>query len=153
MSYDSTIDTRLHIFTVRDLINKFCIELIKRGDVHDQSKLEDPEKEIFDRMTPKLAGTTYMSEEYKEMLKELKPALDHHYKNNSHHPEHYDNGIDGFDLLDLVEMFLDWKAATKRHADGDIIKSIEHNATRFKMSNQLVQIFQNTVDRYDWAKQ
>lgn len=42
-------------------------------------------------------------------------------------------------------MFIDWKAATERHADGDIIKSIEINKNRFKISDQLIKILLNTV--------
>jgi hypothetical protein len=49
------------------------------------------------------------------------------------------------DLIDLVEMFCDWKAATLRHKDGDINKSIEINSQRFKMSDQLKKIFINTL--------
>lgn len=48
-------------------------------------------------------------------------------------------------LIDLLEMFIDWTASSRRHADGDINKSIEHNKERFAMSDQLVKIFQNTV--------
>lgn len=40
----------------------------------------------------------------------------------------------------------DWKAATERHADGDILKSLEINRVRFGISDQLAQILQNTVD-------
>lgn len=49
-------------------------------------------------------------------------------------------------LLGLVEMFCDWKAASERHGDGSIRRSIEVNGVRFKMSSQLVMIFENSVD-------
>jgi hypothetical protein len=45
-------------------------------------------------------------------------------------------------------MFFDWKAATERHADGDIFKSILINEKRFGISEQLVRIMQNTAARY-----
>jgi hypothetical protein len=95
--------------------------------------------------TPKLKGTTYGSDEYNEFLKEMKSGLDHHYKNNRHHPEHHKNGIDGMDLIDLIELFCDWKAATLRHADGSMKKSIEHNQDRFSIGDQLTKIFKNTM--------
>ena len=79
----------------------------------------------------------------------MKPALDHHYKVNPHHPEYYSNGIKGMNLLDLIEMFFDWMATTKRHADGDIRKSIEINKKRFGYDDLLAQIFNNTVDYID----
>jgi hypothetical protein len=47
-------------------------------------------------------------------------------------------------------MLFDWKAATERHADGDIRKSIEINKERFKISEQLCDIFRNTVNRMNW---
>ena len=138
----------LHIKRVNQLLIEAAIELIRRANVHDNSKLESPEKELFDEFTPKLKGTTYGSEEYKKYLKELSVALEHHYENNSHHPEHYENGVNGFDLFDLIEMFFDWKAATERHADGDIMKSIEINKKRFGINEQICDIFRNTVNRY-----
>ena len=115
--------------------------------MHDNSKLSSPEKELFNEFTPKLAGCTYGSDEYKQFMVGLKVALDHHYAHNSHHPEHYENGIHGFDLFDLVEMFFDWTAATERHDNGNIYKSIEINKGRFKMDEQLCNIFENTAVR------
>ncbi len=75
----------------------------------------------------------------------MKVGLDHHYAANSHHPEHFKNGVDDMNLMDLVEMFCDWIAATRRHADGNIFNSIRHNKDRFKLSDQLVSILGNTA--------
>lgn len=147
-NYDSKADTLLHIKRVAQLLTEASSELIRRANVHDNSKLENPEKELFDEYTPKLKNCTYGSDEYKQYLKELKVALDHHYANNSHHPEHYK---EGFDLFDLIEMFFDWKAATERHADGDIFKSIEINQKRFQLSDQLCDIFRNTAIRLGYS--
>lgn len=150
--YDSQKDTLLHIKRVAQLLTEASAELIRRANVHDNSKLNSPEKEFFDEYTPKLAVSTYGSDEYKVFLKELKVGLDHHYANNSHHPEHYPNGINGFDLFDLIEMFFDWKAATERHNDGNIFKSIQINKERFKYSEQLAEIFTNTAERLGYEK-
>lgn len=150
MSYDSQADTLLHIKRVSQLLNEAAVKLIERGNVHDNSKLEEPEKSEFDRLTPLLKTLTFGSEEYKESLKELEVALTHHYENNTHHPQHYENGINGFDLFDLVEMFFDWKAASERTKDGNIYKSIEHNKDRFEISDQICQIFENTAKRLGW---
>lgn len=149
-NYDSRLDTLLHIKRVAQLLTEASSELIRRANVHDNSKLESPEKELFDEYTPKLSGSTYGSPEYKEFLKGLKVALDHHYANNTHHPEHYKEGINGFDLFDLMEMFFDWKAATERHADGNIYKSIDINKDRFNISDQVCDIFKNTAKRLNY---
>lgn len=150
MKYDSTQDTLKHIKRVNQLLTEAATELLRRAAVHDNSKLESPEKEYFDEFTPKLAVTTYGSDEYKEFLSQLKVGLDHHYRNNSHHPEHYEDGVNGMDLFDLIEMFLDWKAATERHNDGHIYSSININKKRFELSEQLVRILVNTADRLGW---
>lgn len=146
--YDSEADTLKHIKRVNELLLIAAQELIKRAIVHDASKLQEPEKSKFDELTPKLKGLTYGSEEYKASLTELGEALKHHYANNSHHPEHYQEGINDMDLLDLIEMFFDWCAASERHTDGNIYTSIDRNEGRFGMSEQLVNIFKNTAWRY-----
>lgn len=138
--------TNEHIDNVRNLMYQVMHQIQMRATQHDLSKLLDPEFPIFVKYTPKLAGTTYGSEEYKQYLSEMKPALDHHYSFNRHHPEHHDDGIDGMNLVDLIEMFCDWKAATMRHNNGDITTSIEINRKRFGISDQLANILQNTAD-------
>lgn len=138
--------TMRHIERVRNLINVIVVELLKRGELHDQSKLESPEVEGFTELTSRLAACTYGSEEYLQCKRELSKVLEHHYANNRHHPEHFKNGVQDMNLVDLLEMFVDWKAASERHNDGNLRKSIEINADRFKMSKDLVQIFENTVD-------
>ena len=147
-NYDSTKDTLLHIKRVNELLIDAATELLRRAKVHDDSKLKSPEKETFDEYTPKLKDSTYGSDEYKELLKGLGTALDHHYANNRHHPEHYELGVDDMDLFDLIEMFFDWKAASERHDNGSIYKSIDINENRFKISSQISNIFRNTVSRY-----
>ena len=138
-------ETYAHILQVQKRLLKAAFLVQQRCMSHDQSKLNDPEVELFTKMTPKLKLAAYGSDEYKGFLAELKPALDHHYANNSHHPEHYENGIDGMNLIDIVEMLCDWIAATKRTKDGDIEKSFEINEKRFNMSPQLINIMRNTV--------
>lgn len=152
MKYDSKADTLLHIKRVAELLGEASTELIRRANCHDNSKLENPEKELFDEFTPKLKDCTYGSDDYKGYLSSLKVALDHHYSNNSHHPEFYSNGIDGFNLFDLMEMFFDWKAATERMDSGNIYKSIELNKDRFNMSEQLCNIFRNTAEKLNYTK-
>lgn len=155
MSYDSSKDTLAHIRRVNHLLLDFCMDLMRRAQVHDNSKLLPPEKEIFDEYTPLLAGSTYGTPEYTELLKGLGKALEHHYMNNSHHPEHYPiGGVSDMTLMDVVEMFFDWKAASERHNSGDIMKSIEHNKKRFGIDDQLASIFENTaVEMFGDAKE
>lgn len=145
---EGKIATKEHIKSVASKIYQLIFDLNHRALKHDETKLQSPEKEIFGEYSPKLKLVNYGSEEYFKLLNLIKPALDHHYSNNSHHPEFYQNGIVGMDLLDLNEMFCDWLAATERMKDGgDIYKSIDINAKRFNMDPQLVEIFRNTAKR------
>ncbi len=149
--YDNTPDTIAHIGAVQKcILVDICDNLGDRAAAHDASKLEPPEKTAFDELTPKLRSLTYGSAEYKGAIAELGEALAHHYAANSHHPEHYANGIDGMSLLDVVEMFCDWKAASQRHADCDFAKSLEINRQRFAISDQLASIFENTRLELGW---
>lgn len=143
--YDSRKDTQEHITKVGEFLTKLQVELEKRKRSHDRSKLKDPEKAIFDEFTPKLKSCTYGSDEYKRYLESMKIALDHHYAENRHHPEHFENGIQDMNIVDICEMIADWKAASLRHANGDIIKSIEINQKRFGYSDELKSILINTV--------
>jgi hypothetical protein len=141
----SNLETIKHIHAVRELLYKMIENLDHRAKVHDQSKLESPEQEIFGETFEELGKTEYGSPEYAALLEKVKPAISHHYANNRHHPEHWPNGINDMTLLDLVEMLCDWRAAAARNKNGNIRKSIEVNAERFNMSPQLKQIFENTV--------
>jgi hypothetical protein len=105
--------------------------------------------ELFADLTPQLATMTYGSEEYQASLDALKPALDHHYASNRHHPEHFNNGVNDMTLVDIIEMFCDWKASTLRQNDGNLLKSIETNAERFNIEGQLKQILLNTARMLD----
>ena len=142
-------ETQKHIETVRKYIRFVTDKLITRGVEHDASKLATPEAELFAQHTKQLASTSYDSEEYKQHLEALAPALSHHYATNRHHPEHFQNGINDMTLIDLLEMFCDWKASPLRMNDGNLLKSIETNAERFKIDGQLKQILMNTARYID----
>ena len=150
MTVDSTLDTLRHSRRVDELLLQLVASVQQRITQHDASKLEDPEKAIFDEYGPKLKTSTYGSDEYKGFLSEMTVALDHHYANNRHHPEHFENGVDGMTLVDLVEMLADWKAASERHADGDLAVSLGIQKTRFGLSDQLASILENTARDAGW---
>lgn len=145
---ETVVQTREHIDLIRLFLREMAVELLKRGETHDRSKLDRAEVDTFTLYTHRLKGMTYNSDEYKQCLAEMAPALKHHYGHNRHHPEHYEKGLEGMTLIDLLEMFIDWKASVRRHADGDLARSIQVNRERFGMSDQLVTIFENTRKMY-----
>lgn len=201
---DSRPDTLAHINRVGQLLDLCMRELAKRAAVHDASKLEEPEKSAFDRLKAlSLSGMAYGSEEYRACLRAEKPAIQHHYAANSHHPEFYqqvettpigamlraasdecestakgaigtagqgeinllfdfakfqrvtadqlESSVNGMSLFDVLEMLMDWKAATERMKDGgDIRASLVINRDRFKISPQLESIMANTIKEMGW---
>lgn len=86
-----------HISDVRDNGMVLINELFERLKKHDASKLESPEREIYAKTSQELKNIKYGSLEYKNLMEKAKPAIQHHYKFNSHHPEfykHQENWID-----------------------------------------------------------
>lgn len=93
--YDSRPETLAHIKRVAELLAQVEAELQHRGQIHDASKLVDPELETFNEYT-------------------------------------------------------DWKAATERHADGDLARSLRLQKDRFDISDQLAQVLWNTAEEMGW---
>ena len=151
--YDSRPETRQHIERVRDFIALAVSNLCERSAKHDATKLIEPELSAFDIATPKLARMEYGSKEYKQSLRELGPALAHHFEHNDHHPEHYPNGVQGMSLMALLEMLCDWRAASERTQqrgdDPTKVKTFEsgllYNKERFGISDDVYEILINTA--------
>lgn len=141
-------ETLKHIRQVQAYLNLFAKKLLERGEIHDNSKLESPELEVYAEATPDLAKLQFGTPEYNKNLEKLGPALEHHYANNRHHPQHFKRGINDMNLIDIVEMFCDWKAASLRHNSGNLRKSIDINAApdRFNIDPMLVSIFKNSIE-------
>jgi Family of unknown function (DUF5662) len=150
MSYDSRADTLTHSQRVGELVTQLVKELLDRANCHDRSKTLPPEVGVFDEFTPKLKTSTYGSDEYKGYLAAMGEGLAHHYAHNRHHPEHFPDGINDMTLVDLIEMLADWKAATERHNDGDLARSLEIQKERFGISDQLIVILFNTAHHFAW---
>jgi hypothetical protein len=145
--YDSRADTLAHVHHVRDNIGTFVAEMLRRGRDHDASKLSDIEKPVFDEIYPMLAGISYASPEWHAVAARAAPALAHHYRHNSHHPEHYGNeGVAGMDLFDVVEMVCDWMAAALRNPQDGV--KLQHNAQAFGIEPQLAAVIANTLARW-----
>lgn len=164
-------ETYKHIRRVAELTLGMAKMLIDRAVLHDDSKLLPPEAPLFEASTEKLSSLTYGTDEYRAALREIKPAIEHHYAANRHHPEFHGSHVctqcaaddraqpctcggprrpdlSGMNLIDLLEMLCDWKAAGERHDDGDIVASVHKNQSRFGYSDELKQIMLNTVEMF-----
>jgi hypothetical protein len=143
MIYDSRIETEEHRRAVAGYTFRLGHQISLRGISHDDSKITDPvEKEMFDRCIPALRDNEFGTEAYQNTLADMGEGLQLHYANNRHHPEHFKDGVDGMNLVDVVEMLCDWVAsAERRGAEVDF----DYVANRFNLSPQLVSILKNTV--------
>ncbi len=139
-----TGDTLRHIADVKRLMNLTAQELYQRSLHHDASKLDSPEKEMFETWRPKLDAMSVDSPEYKNALAQMGEGLTHHYAVNRHHPEHFENGINGMNLIDILEMVCDWKAAAARKGES---VNMEWACKRFGISvgGTLYYIIKNTL--------
>lgn len=145
----ASVATLQHIARVRELLGMFAIEMIKRGDRHDASKFLPVElgplqemQDIIDRDGIALPGT----DEYKRRTDMLRPMLEHHRANNSHHAEFYPDGVAGMDLFDLVEMFFDWRAANIDR-DAGAPMSLTFSCEKYEITGPLRRILFNTAER------
>ena len=111
-------------------------KLYRKGLFHDLSKYRWSEAKHFAKVIFDLKRLSYGTEEYKKSLEVIKPAIELHYKINSHHPEYHKNGYKDMSYLDKLEMIVDWHCACKRHKDGNVFKSIEINQSRFNYSEE-----------------
>lgn len=152
MPSDFLVDLIDHKRRVGLYLQKVANALFGRAVVHDNSKFSPEEYEPYEEAFPNLQKYAYGTEELRAELRKIKPAIKHHFANNDHHPEWHDQGIDGMDLIQLIEMVCDWIAASER-SQADIFKGLEMNKERFKINDQLYCIIKNTVmvltDRHD----
>jgi G3E family GTPase len=141
----SNMETVKHIHRVRELLYTMISKLDERARLHDLSKLQSPEQEIFGSNFKELATVEYGTPAYEAMKVKVQPAIDHHYANNRHHPEHHKDGVNDMTLIDMIEMLCDWRASSERNKNGNIRKSIDINAERYNIGEQLRGVLENTV--------
>ncbi len=147
------IVTYQHIARVRELLGKFAVEMIRRGDVHDASKFDPIEMgplEAMQEVIDRDGQAPFGSDEYKRRTDMLGPMIEHHRMANSHHPEFYgERGVSGMDLFDLVEMFFDWKAASERGQEPAM--NLSFACDKYRIDPMLRSILINTAERLGYA--
>lgn len=139
--------TKKHIDNVRTNCNKLSkkidmIELIDRGDIHDQSKYESEEYIPYVWLSwyykEKDNGFKYPNKDIKNMASQ---AWKHHERNNSHHPG-YHKYIKDMTDIDIAEMVCDLIAMSqelggnpKEFFDNNVKKKFKFNEHQIKNIN------------------
>lgn len=138
-----TNDLHKHKLVLKALLYNLANQLKERADKHDDSKYEKEEKDVFESIDNIKREDFDTYEQYYNCTKPLiQKALDHHYANNRHHPEHFENGVNDMNLLDVLEMVVDWDtSASCRGTELDTNYSFK----RFKIEPQLQKIILNTL--------
>lgn len=146
-----------HKLVIIKLLDFIIYELLNRGLVHDDSKLKEPESKIFSsniRIFNEIVNYHYIrdSEIENELELSIEDGKQLHYNSNSHHPEHYGElGINGMDLIDLVEMVCDWLGSHERYKNiEEVEKMLSIQYKRFGIDEQLGKIISNSVKK--WIK-
>lgn len=133
---------------MQDAVNRLGIRAVQ----HDQSKYSQEELGLV-LGKPSFDKYEYMSVEERAALAAVQESLKHHYAVNSHHPEHYEDGILGMSLLDLLEMLADWKAASETSGKNSSFQgSIEFAKERWNLSPEMARIFENTGRELGWIE-
>lgn len=148
MGVEQTVSyTQGHIYNVRKLLNKFADVLKQKGETHDQSKLEEPEVYGWAAMDLELRYE-YGSYEYYDKLRRFSEVFNHHYKVNSHHPEHFVNPEHEMTLIDMVEMLCDWFAYKQDIPIREGVELIREQCDRFGFSDTIMSLLTNTYREY-----
>lgn len=148
MGVEQTVSyTQGHIYNVRKLLNKFADVLKQKGETHDQSKLEEPEVYGWAAMDLE-PRYEYGSYEYYDKLRRFSEVFNHHYKVNSHHPEHFINPESEMTLIDMVEMLCDWFAYKQDIPIREGVELIREQCNRFGFSDTIMSLLTNTYREY-----
>lgn len=139
-----------HRLRLMKYLVRFIVNLNERAVIHDESKLGPNELEDYTKAMESFSANPFGTEGYDEIRKNIQKSVEHHYANNRHHPEHFQNGINGMDLVDILEMVADWKSASENSLGGnfDMMKSITTLSEKYGISPQLTQIIVNTVKNF-----
>lgn len=83
-----------------------AFEIIERGWAHDNSKFSINELEALAQINDDQAAMRHAGKQLPDHMKEY---LKLHYRNNTHHPEHWED-VSQMPEMDVVEMVCDWYA-------------------------------------------
>ena len=111
------------------------LEIVKRGLIHDNSKLEKEEldglKKINDNNKSLKDPNAKISAEVCELLKV-------HWKNNRHHPE-YHQDINKMEEIDIIEMCCDWCARSIQYNTNLMEFVTIRQKTRFHFNDEIYE--------------
>ena len=148
--FEVLTDIIRHISEVSENLLAMKSDLEKRAIAHDRSKLEALEFDSFVRTRAQFKKANYGTKEYQECTDLIKPAIDHHHKNNRHHTTFHKNGFADMNLLDILEMLADWKAASRRSPSLTFKDSLPRAFNKYKIPENMQRHILNTLQYLGW---
>ena len=146
--FKDTVDSIIkHKKSVKRRLLYIADKIRERAEAHDNSKLNYPELGWLVAMD-KEGRAPYGSEEYFEKQKRWECFFKHHYSENTHHPDHYDEGTKGMSVVDIVEMMCDVISYLDEIPQEKVFEVISEQAERFGFSSELKAILTNTLLLY-----
>lgn len=137
----------IHRYYVNFFLSKIVQEIFLRAHLHDVSKYSDNEFPGFKGAIYYVRGP-WGRENIPNIVKEkLRSSIEEHHKVNDHHPEFHPAGMEDMDLIQLLEMAVDWRAAMIRHGNHDIDENIQIGKERFGYPDFFAKILANTLKK------
>lgn len=152
VEFEVLTDTLIHIAEVQEALEAMVHDLRQRGISHDRTKLQEPEFSVFCSTRSEFKTVNYGTPEYAAVAEKAKVAVDHHYANNRHHVGFHPNGIKDMNLLDVLEMLADWKAAARRSPDLSFEDSLPRAFAKYEIGPELQRLIVNTLESLGWIK-
>lgn len=137
-----------HIRGVQTWMRHVIMLWTNRMVFHDQSKYSSPELPLIHQKA-RLDSIPLNTPDYYDALSQIKSAVQAHYECNTHHPEHYANGVLDMGLLDLMEMICDWRVAAEMNGT-DLAVSFDKCVERFDIPQELRTVLLNTYKELGW---
>ena len=150
VEFEVLTDILRHISEVAENLEDIIHDLRKRGISHDRTKLEELEFDSFVKTQPKFKKVNYGSKEYQECVEAIKPAIEHHYQSNRHHTGFHKNGFADMNLLDILEMLADWKAASRRNPDLSFKESLPKAFEKYNIPENMQKHIIATLEYLRW---
>ena len=123
-----------HKNNIKANLGSLSAELLKRAELHDQSKLSPDELPGFIEIHNIAREHPIGSKEYEAAMRSA-TCIQEHFSNNSHHPE-YHNCVSDMGLLDIIEMVLDWKAAADTYGMKTLRESLDYQLSRHGFTDE-----------------
>jgi len=132
-------------------LGQIIARLRERAELHDLTKIQPEEFDVFVETHEEFAKARFGTPEYAAVEEKGRKAVQHHYKHNPHHVKHHENGWEDMNLIDLLEMLADWKAASRRNPGKWWGERFSKALDRGHFPEPVRKLLRNTVLDLGWA--